>query len=160
MTRELIGTLLILFVVAIALNIYRKVRIRRTVQESELPEPAAALSGEPLFEGFYVATVFADQPLVRIWAYGLGGRGRVSVSLAEDGVVVERTGERGFLIPHSDIVSVKRAMATIDRAVEKAGLLQIQWRLGGQTLLTSFRVTQNQEEIYNQLKIATGVAGE
>lgn len=160
MTRELIGIFLILLVVVIALNIYRKIKLRRRSQESVLPEPVSAIKGKHLFEGFYVATVFADKPLERVWAFGLGGRGKSTVSLSDRGIGVARVGERDFLIPFEDIVTVQRAMATIDRGVEKRGLLQIEWKLGEQKILTSFRVTTNQEETFRKLKMAIGVTGE
>ncbi len=160
MSRELIGTALILMVLVIALNIYRKVRLRRAAQEAELPQPASAVAGEPIFSGFYVATVFANKPLERVWAFGLGSRGRATVSASENGLSVERIGEQGFQIPRSDIVTVGRGRATIDRAVEKNGLIQIGWRLGGTELLSSFRVTQDQDKCFKQLKEAVGVDSE
>ncbi len=160
MSRELIGTALILLVVIIALNIYRKVRLRRAAQEAELPQPASAVAGELIFSGFYVATVFADKPLERVWAFGLGSRGRATVSASESGLSVERIGEQGFQIPRSDIVAVGRARATIDRAVEKNGLIQIAWRLGGTELLSSFRVTEDQDKCFRQLREAAGVDSE
>jgi len=160
MSRDLIGTALILMVLVIALNIYRKVRLRRAAQEAELPQPASAVAGEPIFSGFYVATVFANKPLERVWAFGLGSRGRATVSASENGLSVQRIGEQGFQIPRSDIVTVGRGRATIDRAVEKNGLIQIGWRLGGTELLSSFRVTQDQDKCFKQLKEAVGVDSE
>jgi hypothetical protein len=160
MSRELIGTALILMVMISALNIYRKVRLTRAAQEAELPKPASAVAGEPIFSGFYVATVFADKPLERVWAFGLGSRGRATVSAAGNGLSVQRIGEQGFQIPRSDIVKVGRARATIDRAVEKDGLIQIGWRLGGTELLSSFRVTKDQDQCFKQLKQAAGVDSE
>ncbi len=160
MSRELIGTALILLVVIIALNIYRKVRLRRAAQEAELPQPASAVAGDAIFSGFYVATVFADRPLERVWAFGLGSRGKATVSASENGLSVQRTGEQGFQIPLGDIVSVGRARATIDRAVEKHGLLQISWLLGETELLTSFRVIQDPDKCFKQLKEAAGVDSE
>lgn len=160
MSRELIGTALILMVLAISLNIYRKIRLRTAAQEAQFPQPLAAQAGEVIFSGFYVATVFVDKPLERVWAYGLGGRGKATVSVSKDGISIERVGEQGFLIPNVDLVGVGRAKATIDRAVERQGLIQIAWRLGGTELLSSFRVTQNQEQSFKRLKDAAGVNGE
>ncbi len=160
MSRELIGAALILMVLIIALNIYRKVRSRRAAQESELPQPALAEGGKIIFSGFYVATVFAARPLERVWAFGLGSRGKATVSASANGISVERVGEQGFQIPRGDIVAVGRAGATIDRAVERNGLIQIAWQLGGTELLSSFRVTRDQDKCFRHLKEAAGVPSE
>ena len=93
MSRELIGGTLILLVIVIALYIYRSVRRRRARQESELPDYQSLAIEQVLFSCLYVATVFAERPLERVWAYGLGGRGRARVGLSGTHLVIERIGE-------------------------------------------------------------------
>lgn len=157
MYRELIGGTLILLVIVIALYIYRSVRRRRARQEAELPDYESLATEQLLFSCLYVATVFVERPLERVWAYGLGGRGRARVGLSVSHLVIERTGERSIAIPLAHIQEVRRGGATIDRGVEKSGLVQILWSLGDSSLLTSLRITSNQEQSYLKLREVIGV---
>ena len=157
MTRELIGAALILLVLIIALNIYWSVSRKRKQQEARLPEPLTQQSFESLFDCFYVATVFADNPLERIWAHGLGPRGKAVIGRFESELVIDRVGENSFAIPIQSIEHLGRGGATIDRGVEKSGLVQIEWKLGNTSLLTSLRITSNQEKNFSKLKEVVGV---
>lgn len=87
----------------------------------------------------YVATVFAGRPLDRVLGHGLAHRGDAFVLVSRDGVSIFRTGEKSFLIPAHDLVSVSQGSAVIDRAVEKDGLTFIRWTLGGVELETYLR---------------------
>lgn len=151
LTREVIGTILVSLVFLVAAYIYIRVKQRRTSQESFLPAPEEAIGGELLFTCFYVATVFSSRPLERVWAHGLGIRGKAELRSDSLGISVHRHGERGFYIAFESIVAVERASATIDRGVEKGGLAQIRWMLGSQELITSLRITTNQERNLSQL---------
>ena len=157
MTRELIGAALILLVLIIGLNIYLSVGRKRKQQEASLPEPFTQQSFEPLFDCFYVATVFANNPLERVWAHGLGPRGKAVIGRFESELVIGRVGERSFAIPVRSIEHLGRGGATIDRGVEKSGLVQIGWKLGDASLLTSLRITSNQEKNFSKLKEVVGV---
>lgn len=140
MTREIIGFTLVLLVLAIALLVARSVKGVRAKQESVLPliqDPVAA--GD--WDSFYVATVFADKPLERIWAYGLGIRGRSTLAISNEGVSIHRVGERGFLIPTSGLESIGSAQATIDKGVERDGLTTVVWLHGDVRLQSVFRFT-------------------
>lgn len=90
-------------------------------------------------QGFYVATTFGGRPLDRVVAHGLAHRGMAMVKARADGLAIYRKGESSFLIPKSDIISVFRSSAVIDRAVEKNGLVSVKWRLGAEELETHFR---------------------
>lgn len=157
MTREIIGGALILLVFVIAFAIFRSVRRRRLQQERLLPSIESKESTTQLFSCLYVATVFADRPLERVWAHGLGGRGRATIGLAGGYLVIERIGERSIAIPISSIQLLSRGGATIDRGVEKGGLVQIVWNLGETDLLTSLRIISKPEDSYNKLKEAINV---
>jgi len=157
MTRELIGAALILLVLIIGLNIYWSIGRKRKQQEASLTEPFILPSFEPLFDCFYVATVFANNPLERVWAYGLGPRGKAVIGRFESELVIGRVGERSFAIPVQSIEHLGRGGATIDRGVEKSGLVQIGWKLGDARLLTSLRITSNQEKNFSKLKEVVGV---
>jgi hypothetical protein len=156
LVRETVGASLILLVALIALRIFFSVRKRRLTQETYLPRPASAEISKELFNGLYVATVFADKPLDRVWAYGLGGRGKAQVGTNAKQLVVARTGEVSIAIPFDDLIKVFRGGATIDRGVERGGLIQVLWRLGGTELITSFRVISRQEASYTMLKELVG----
>jgi hypothetical protein len=153
LVRETVGTVLILLVVIVALLIFWSVRRRRAAQESILPRPVTANAEKDLFPCLYVATVFADKPLDRVWAYGLGGRGRASVGFFGKNLVISRIGEDSIAIPLHDVKEIFRGGATIDRGVERAGLIQILWQLGGTNLITSLRITSNQEQSYKTLLV-------
>lgn len=157
MVREIIGGSLIVLVFVIALAIFRSVRRRRIQQERLLPSIENKELTKQLFSCLYVATVFADRPLERVWAHGLGGRGRATVGLSGSYLVISRIGERSIAIPIGSIHLLSRGGATIDRGVEKGGLVQIHWNLGETGLLTSLRIISKPEDSYNKLKEAINV---
>jgi hypothetical protein len=68
-------------------------------------------------------------------------------------LVISRTGEDSIAIPSHDIKEIFRGRATIDRGVERAGLIQILWQLGGTHLITSLRITSNQEQSFKSLLV-------
>lgn len=152
LTREVIGAALIALVFVIAIFIFFGVRKRKAKQEAFIPSPDVVIPGSILFQCLYVATVFRDRPLERVWAYGLGNRGKAEVGVSDGGVNIHRIGERGFSIPFDKIDSLTREAATIDRGVEARGLMQIDWLLGSTELTTSFRIASNQEEAIAALR--------
>jgi hypothetical protein len=140
MTREVIGFTLVMLVFVVAYLVYSSVRRLRSNQESLLPSILPPAS-DGTFETFYVATVFADRPLDRVWAYGLGIRGKAKIGLSSQGVSVHRVGERGFLIPAPLITGLISTQATIDKGVERDGLTTILWTQGEIELQSVFRFT-------------------
>lgn len=146
MTREIIGTLLILIVPLVALLAFRSVRNTRKQQESEMSEPFQLVSNdEQGHSGFYVSTVYSASPLTKIWAYGLGSRGSCEISVNSEGVSIKRKGERDFLISSSQLLGLDRASATIDKGVERGGLMALRWKLGSTELLTNIRVSNTEQ---------------
>lgn len=146
-TRELIGLAMLTLVPLVALLAWGGVRKRRRKQEDllgELAEPSDILSRQdesgPWIDGFYVATTFEADPLQRVWAHGLGARGRGQFLFLEDGVTLRRVGERTVYIASSSIKDIARGTTTIDRVTESGGLLQIFWIQNGTELITSLRV--------------------
>jgi len=140
MEREIIGASAIALVAVIAGLIYLSNRYVRKAQESALPEPirpAEALEGTA---AYYVSTVFADAPLKRVWAWGLGGRGKAIVAVSHAGISIERQGELGIFIPSDALTGAGRASATIDKGVEKDGLVALLWKLGEDELATHLRI--------------------
>mgnify|MGYP000005056393 CR=1 FL=1 len=138
MTRELIGFMMVSLVLIIAVLVgisYRRKRIAETANFSPLPAPKNCEGLDVL----YVSTVFADNPLRKLLAHGLGPRGKASVSVNEDGISICRKGEQGFLIAKQVVQGVEKSTATIDRAVEPGGLSSIYWRHDGADLITNLR---------------------
>lgn len=140
MNRETIGFLMLSLVAVIALAIWRSVRKRRAAQEKLIAAPPAA-TAQGVLEAFYVSTVFEVSPLERVWAHGFAMRGRSTLSVADDGISVHRTGERSFLIPAKTIAGIDAASATIDKGVERGGLSMIHWSLGETKVASHFRFT-------------------
>jgi hypothetical protein len=157
MTREIIGFTLVMLVFVVAYLVFRSVRRLRSKQESMLPAILPAVT-DGTFETFYVATVFAERPLDRIWAHGLGVRGKAKVGLSSEGVSVHRVGERGFLIPAASITELGSAQATIDKGVERDGLTTIVWNHGEIELQSVFRFINPKvrEEFKSQLQNMIG----
>lgn len=139
MTRELIGFIALLIVPAMALIAFTAVRRRRRAQESVIEPLPEFKVGEALPDSLYVSTVFTSSPLERVWARGLGPRGRAQVSISESGLGIARTGEASFTIPSASIQRIGTSTATIDKAVERDGLLSISWTHSGIDLITQLR---------------------
>lgn len=160
MIRELIGTAMILLVFLIVWRVFMSVRKRKALQQTMLQKPKASIGGVELGDVFYASTVFGDSQLNRVWAHGLGGRGKAKIFVDPQGVSLERTGEPSIFIPKQDLLAMGRVSATIDKGVEKNGLLALTWSLGGTELVTNLRVVnpKNRNEIENAIENATGVA--
>ena len=161
MTREIIGASAIALVALVVWLVWLSNRRLRARQEALLPAPALG-NADTGTAGFYVATVFADKPLDRVWAHGLGGRGRAVIQVSAPGVVIDRSGEQGILIPRRELIAVGRASATIDKGVEKDGLIQLLWRLGDAEVITSLRIVDpaKRAALQAELDSAMEVAGE
>lgn len=159
MTRELIGAAAISLVLLIAILIFLSNRSVRRAQESIMPAPAPSLTSEHRYSAFYVSTVFVESALTRVWAHGLGSRGKAFLAIEPAGLSVSRQGERGFLIPTKHLIGLTRASATIDKGVERDGLLVVIWQLGEDRLATHFRVVdpEKRKQIESLIKEVTGV---
>ena len=138
MTREIIGFIAISLVAVIALTIWLSTKKKRHAQEQQIAAPMPA-EAAGVFATLYVSTVLEEAPLERVWAHGLGMRGQCNLGLGATGISVNRVGETSFLIPTASIDLVDRASATIDKAVEKAGLTAIHWSLGDTKVISHFR---------------------
>ena len=159
MTRELVGALAVGMVAVIVLLVYLSNRSVRRAQEQVIPKPADSLNVLHPHAAYYVSTVFADKALTRVWAHGLGGRGRAFIAITPEGISVSRQGETGFLIPTASLTGVSRASATIDKAVERDGLLVLLWTLGSDELATHLRIVNHEKRkgMENLITEATGV---
>ncbi|MBO9579028.1 MAG: hypothetical protein J7480_09720 [Microbacteriaceae bacterium] len=93
----------------------------------------------------YVATTTAGEPTDRISVRGLAFRGRAVVWVAEEGVLIERTGEAAIWLERAALGGVGRATWTIDRVVEGDGLHLLRWSLDGQEFDTYLRLDEPAE---------------
>lgn len=92
------------------------------------PLPASLVSPRATFDGIhYVGTSKADNTLERIAVRPLGFRGRADVEVHDEGIAVGITDQAPFFIPLSKLRGVRTASGTIDRAVERGGLVAIEW---------------------------------
>jgi hypothetical protein len=108
-------------------------------QEESLLSPAIIDFNDSGLKTSYVATTFSGRPLDRVAAYGLAHRGNAWLNISFEGLQVNRSGERSFLIPRESLIELSERSAVIDRAVEKNGLTTISWLLGNQMLDSHFR---------------------
>lgn len=118
----------------------------RRQRQSALPETAQvpADPGEPVFstEALYAATTLAGEPLNRVAVRGLGFRGRATVTVTPAGVILGIAGTPEVFIAVDAIRSVERATWTIDRVVERGGLVLIAWTLGETDVDSYFRISE------------------
>ncbi|WP_308190593.1 hypothetical protein [Streptomyces sp. HPF1205] len=115
---------------------------RRTLQGGlpALP-PIPERPGPALLEsdGRYHGSTTAGQWLDRIVAHGLGVRSRVRLSLAEEGLVVDRVGAPGFLVPAAALRGARLDRAIAGKVLPEGGLLVVTWEHGGTLLDSGFR---------------------
>lgn len=130
MTRELFALLSAAFVaLLVALAVVGVLARRRRQRDIGAPQPWIEAVPTLVVEALYVATTRAGDRYDRVFAHGLGFRGRTQVAIDPDGVqlVADRTEVR---IPAERIRDVTRATWTIDRVVEPGGIIVIAHSLG------------------------------
>lgn len=154
--RDIVAILsLILFLALVGLAI-SAIR-RRSAKQASLGSlaPLDSLNGAKIVTAGakYVSTVFSERPLDRVVALGLMHRGNATLSVLTDGLQIEREGETSFAIDARDIVKVERASASIDRGVERSGLLAISWMLAETAVTTNLRIdaSDDSQHLFDQL---------
>jgi len=93
-----------------------------------------------LHELFYVATTLREAPLERVAIRGLRFRGFASLTRYEAGILIEVRGEAPCALSREQITSVTTQQLTIDKVVEPAGLISINWLSELGELSSVFRV--------------------
>lgn len=86
----------------------------------------------------HVATTHHDQPMNRAAVAHLSYRARGDAIVRDDGLLLGLAGEPDVFVPAADLVAVDRARLTIDRVVEKDGLVRVSWRVIGDTIVDSY----------------------
>ncbi len=118
-------------------------RRRKQEQAVLFSAPAENFEMPTVTSGFakvqYVATTIMGEPLNRVTAYGLGFRGRATITVSELGLLIERTGERSLAIAAQQVSGADFTQAVIGRAVEKDGLVAINWLQDQISLTTVLR---------------------
>jgi hypothetical protein len=135
-------------------------RKRSKAQDLEIATPEYTEFSNVGTNGYYIATTYADQPLHRVSAHGLGFAGKAFLDVSEQGVRVHRIGERSFRIDSSSLLDLARTSGVIDKVVEKDGLLSLRWKLGATELETHLRFanSQSRDEIAHKVsKLIVGV---
>ena len=134
-------------------------RNRAKAQDRQLATPEFTEFKDVGSGGFYVATTFADRPLDRVSAHGLGFAGKANVHVSESKVEVFRSGEQSFVISSSALVDLSRTAGVIDKVVEKDGLLSLRWQLGDAELESHFRFPNSQARDEIALKVSKLIVG-
>lgn len=131
MTKELFAVLCVAFVVLAALLVWLGLRARGRRQRDILEPLGWDDRAAPtlVVDALYVATTRADDPYDRIFAHGLGFRGRTRLAIDAEGVQL-LADRRELHIPATSIRSIERATWTIDRVVEPGGIIVIAHALG------------------------------
>ncbi|GAB3406623.1 hypothetical protein GCM10027515_21460 [Schumannella luteola] len=142
MTRELIWAIVLVgFVVVIVLGILAWRRRARGQAGLDSVEAVPADLGAELLSDdlLYVATTRAGDPYDRIHVAGLGFRARGTVTVHARGVLLELAGSPARWIAAEALRGAGRATWTIDRVVERDGLVLLGWTLAGDDVDTYLR---------------------
>jgi hypothetical protein len=130
MTKETFALLCAAFVALLAVLVWLGIRSRRR-RQGDIAEPLGWVDATPtlVVDALYVATTRTGDPYDRVFAHGLGFRGRTSLAIDADGVQL-LADRREVRIPAERIRAVERATWTIDRVVEPGGIIVIAHELG------------------------------
>jgi hypothetical protein len=118
--------------------------VHRGRRQLDLPAPAdppAELSTPrlPALTGLYVGTTTAERWQDRIVAGGLGVRADATVSLHDEGLLIERSGSSAVFIPRDAIIGAGLGSGLAGKVVGAGGLLIVRWRLGEADVDTGVR---------------------
>lgn len=126
----------------------RKGWMNQARSQSQISAPHPIGTSTLRFQGIYASTTFANQPLKRIVAHGLGARTSVEVGFDSAQIDIYRSGSTSFSIPRSDIVAISRASGIAGKFVGDRSLTLLTWRLGGIEVDTGLLVG---EDLVNEL---------
>lgn len=140
MSEYLFGIAFLLVLASlIVFAMWRGWRARRLASE-RVAVTFGAAEGEPTaeYEGLYVATTRHDAPLDRLALPHLAFRSRVRVTVTTAGLALDMPGAPTLFLAASRIVGAGRATWTIDRVVERDGLVLVAWRSDDDTICDSY----------------------
>ena len=136
----------LLAVAGLCLLMLRGWRNRQRRQAFLPPPPGHDGTGSTLVgavPGLFVGTTFAGRWLDRVAVHGLSDRAAGRLSVATDGVHVEREGAAELFVPWHAIESAEVAEALAGKVIGPGGLLVVTWRLGDSLLSSGFRATDH-----------------
>ncbi len=90
------------------------------------------------FPGLYVATTARGTALERLAVRGLRYRAKANLVVTDAGLVLDLVAQEPIFLAASRIDDAQQATVTIDRVVERDGLLRIGWRLDDGTAVDSY----------------------
>jgi hypothetical protein len=93
--------------------------------------------------GLFVGTTFAGAWLDRVAAQGLSDRAAGWLSVATDGVHIDREGAAEIFLPFAAIDDAAVGDALAGKVVGPEGLLLLTWRLGDSRLTSAIRATDH-----------------
>jgi hypothetical protein len=132
--RWIVGLVVFIALAALFVAMARTWRSRGRAQSAAVPPVPVPTDVGPAagaWDGFYVATTRADEPLQRIVSGPWGFRGRGGLVVHERGVVMTLAGAPDRFVAWTDLRGVDRATAAIDRVVEAGGLVRLRWTATG-----------------------------
>lgn len=155
-TRDLAIAITIAVAVLILLTMLFAWR-RRLRRDSVLVAPLGVpehAEVEDRHEVLYVSTTRHDQPLERLTMSPLAYRARGEVVVTDRGLALCLDGAPTVFIASSRMVGVDRATVTIDRVVERDGLVRVAWNVDERTTVDSYlRVTGGDpEDLISQIQ--------
>jgi len=115
---------------------WRGRRRRSAGVEAPLGEPTGETTA--VYDGLYVATTRHDAPLDRLAVSHLSFRSRVQVTVTTDGIALAQPASPTLFLPASRLVGAGRATWTIDRVVERDGLVLVAWRSADDTVCDTY----------------------
>ena len=134
-----VAILVVLVAVLLLILVGWRRRVRRDRDAGAgYPAPAAPAASLVEVRALYVATTKGGEPLERLALPGLAFRGNAAVTVSGDGVTIAVTGEHPVFITAGAITGVGAATVTIDRVVERDGLVRISWTTSGGAAADSF----------------------
>lgn len=136
---RVIPVLLLAAVAVLCVVLMRRGWNARKDRQADVPAPPAAEASDEGYDGQYIATTLADEPLERISVHGLGVRTGAGLDVQDDGVVFSLDGRDAFRIPAELIADVHLGSGMIGKFVEKDGIIIIRWWLGEYQVDTGFR---------------------
>ena len=121
----------------------------RQRRQAFLPEPPVA-TGEPTtvvgaVPGLFVGTTFAGDWLNRVATHRLTDRATAELSLATDGVHIDRDGAPEIFIPYDVLDAADLGDALAGKVMGDGGLLVLTWRLGDSVLTSAFRADDHSQ---------------
>lgn len=99
-----------------------------------LPPPAPEQRGQVVAgptEGLYVSTTVAGRWMERIAAHGLGVRSAATLTVTDAGVVIDRVGAPGLLVPADALTGVSLRRGIAGKTPGRTSIVVLTWALGG-----------------------------